>query len=572
MNVFHPPWSRFPNPGGDRPWLSHRSWLIVGASCVVLLALGAGLLGPGLVREFQQRTLQMAQDDLRKENYRQAWLRLEQAVQANPGDFIARRQLAQFYDEAGLPPALDAWRSLVRLDPGDDDNRFSLGLCALRLGNLSTARDALAGVSAAGREKAMYHRLAASIAMRTGNSEALASELAALARLDPKDPRTIFNEAALGLYGGVPERVAAARKRLEDLARGDPLRIRATLELVNESSRTGNPRAMEDLAERILPAAPRAPLLSLWSGQHRGLPEVITYMEAQPQPEARDAVHLAEWMCRQGMAPAALAWLDTLDPAVQVTPQVQAARATCLVQMKDWRGLEAAVRAGAWGRIPDDALDLAFAAHSQREWLHPDHAQDTWKDALDVAAKSRDGLRIMLLLATEFQWREEAEAVLWRMARAAPSNSSNWEKLAALATAEGSTQKLLEVYQSWVQATPDNATAAGGVAWLSALLDRSAEGVTEASNATNPGFVAAQALRYHRSGRGVEGVALLDGLPEAARGDIRPTLVRGVLLSDLGSREESERALARIPEAQLLPEERALLEAAHVRNGVAQSS
>jgi tetratricopeptide (TPR) repeat protein len=514
----------------------------------------------------------MAQDDMRQENYRQAWLRLEQAVQANPGDFIARRQLAQFYDEAGLSPALDAWRSLVRLDPGDDDNRFSLGLCALRLGDLATARDALTGVSPAGRSKAMYHRLTASIAMREGNSVALAAELAALSRLDPADPRTKFNEAALGLYSGIQERAAAARKRLEDLARGESLRIRATLELVNEASRTGIPRSMEDLAERILPPGPQAQLLSFWPARHRGLPELTAYMEAQPQPDARDAVHLAEWMCRQGHAPEALAWLDTLDPVVQVTPQVQAARATCLVQMKDWRGLEAAVRAGAWGRIPDDALDLAFAAHSQREWLHPDHAQDTWKDALDVAAKSRDGLKVMLLLATEFQWREEAEAVLWRMARATPSDSSNWEKLAALATAEGSTQKLLEVYQSWVQSTPDNAAAAGGVAWLSALLDRSAEGVTEASNATNPGFVAAQALRFHRSGRGTEGLSLLDALPEAVRSDLRPELVRGLLLSDLGNRDESESVLARIPEGQLLPEERALLEAAHVRNGSAASS
>jgi Tfp pilus assembly protein PilF len=529
-------------------------------------------MGPGLMRDLQERTLRMAQDDLRRENYRQAWLRLEQAVQSNPGDFMARRQLAQFYDEAGLPQALDEWRILVRLEPGNDRNRFGLALCALRAGDPAAAQDALAGVSAGGRLNETYHRLAAGIAMRSGDQGTLASELAALSHLEPNNPRALFNQAALALAGGAPGQAAAATAQLEELARGSPMRIRATLALIQEASRTGKAGGMEALAERILPRNSSPGLLSLWALPPRGMPELVAYMKAQPNPEAGDAVRLAEWLCRQGQSADSLFWLDRLDPSVLATPEVQAARATCLVQMMDWRGLEAAVRAGAWGRIPDDALDLAFAAHAQSEWLHPEHAKDTWNDALDVASRSRDGLGVMLLLATEFQWRDEAEAVLWRMAKAAPADVGNWEKLAALATAEGSTQKLLEVYQGWVGALPANKVAAGGVAWLSALLDRSAEGVMEAANASNAGFVAAEALRLHRSGRGMDGLALLDSLPDGARSDLRPALVRGLLLSDLGQRDESERVLALIPEAQLLPEERALLEAAHARNGGAGPS
>jgi len=570
MPHFHPPWSRFPNPGGEKPLLSTRSWWIAGAVCAVVVALGAGLLGPRLVRSFQQRSLRMAQDDLRQENYRQAWLRLEQAVQSNPGDFMARRQLAQFYDEAGLPPALDAWRTLVRLEPANDDNRFGLALCALRRGDLGTARSALAGVSATGQDGTMYHRLAASVAMRSGNREELAAELAALSRLEPGNARGIFNEAALELAGGTPGQSEAARSRLEELARGGTLRIRATLELIQDASRTGKPEALEALAGKILPIRPASSQVPSWPSRETGLLGLVAYMEAQPKPEPRDAVHLTDWMCRRGEAAEALAWLDSLDPTVQATQELQAARATCLVQMRDWRGLEAAVRAGAWGRIPDDALELAFAAHSQEEWQHTDHARETWSDAIDVASRSRDGLRVMLLLATEFQWRNETEAVLWRMVRAVPADPSNWERLAALTTAEGSTQKLLEVYQAWVQAVPKDPIAQGGVAWLSALLDRSAEGVLEASGSGNPGAVAAQALRLHRSGRASDGIALLATLQTSTREDARPALVRGLLLSDLGQRDASEDALARIPETQLLPEERSLLEAAHSRNGGAR--
>jgi tetratricopeptide (TPR) repeat protein len=501
MPTIYMPWSRFPNPGGERRWLTPRQWVIAILAFVLLLGASAAVVGPMLARAWHERSLQADLEELRREEYRQTWQGLEQAVQSDPENLAARRQLAEFYDEAGLPLALDEWRAIIHLDPANQANRLALAQCAQHLGQSAGGKD------------------------------------------------------------------AAGDRRLEELARGDSTRIRATLELIRKATRTGSPRSIEALARKVLPPASRPGLISSWLFPRRAMDDLIAYMVAQPQPGPGDVVALAEWMCRQGMAREALSWVDGLSPSLRATPQVQGARATCMVRLKSWRGVESAVRAGAWGAVPGEALDLAFTAHTLRELRLSDQAADKWSRALDVAGRSEGGLRILLRLASELQWQDEAEAALWRLAGASPGDTANWEQLAALATAEGSTQKLLDVYKAWAKTGQDNAEATGGVAWLSALLDRSAEGVMEASNLSNPGFVVAEALRLHRSGRGADGLALLDTLPQAAQGDVRPSLVRGLLLSDLGQRAESEHVLARIPESQLLPEERALLEAAHVRNG-----
>ena len=107
------PWSRFPELGDVRPprpprvWPRHlRYWL---AGAVVLLTLGVGIavwLAPKFERNLSARSVREAQVLLQQQDYRRALLVLQQAVQANPGDFEARRELARFYGEAGrLRPA-----------------------------------------------------------------------------------------------------------------------------------------------------------------------------------------------------------------------------------------------------------------------------------------------------------------------------------------------------------------------------------------------------------------------------------------------------------------------------------
>ena len=240
------PWSRYPDlappPDPRRRW--RRRWVAVGAAVALAGLLAAGYWG--VVRWIAWREkgiLQKAETAFFEHDFRRAQLLLEQAVQVNPRNLDARRQLAEFYERFGSPLALARWQDAVALEPERDEARYALAGCALRLGQPLVAREALVGVSAPGREGLEFHRLAAGLALLADDRPTLEHHLAALAALEPGDARARFNLAALQLVSPDPATSAAGRAALVALARNGPLRIRATIELMRFASRTPQPEA-----------------------------------------------------------------------------------------------------------------------------------------------------------------------------------------------------------------------------------------------------------------------------------------------------------------------------------------
>jgi tetratricopeptide (TPR) repeat protein len=570
MSLLPSSWSRLPTAGDEQPLEVERRRLrkLLISIGVVVVALGAAALwlGPKITRRLEQRSVRQAREFLQQQDYRRAQLMLEQAVQDNPSDFETRRELAKFYQEANSARAFAAWRSLVQDDPANDENRLGLATAGLRLNDIPAARDALSGMSAAGRATAEYHRIAAGIAMRMGDQAALAAELAALASLEPDDPRAQFDHALLELASGDEARMEAARGELIKLAQAGPTRIRATLELIRDATRRGGLTVYTDLADRLLPSPGGFPVPP-WLAQPRGLFDLILYMEGQPDPQPDDAAMLAEWLRRQGLAADAVFWLGSLSPAVENAAQVLPVRVACLVQINDWKSVEAGLRAGAWGRAPGDAISLAFAAHLQQERLHPDHSIDTWNDAIEISARSPEALRVLLRLSRAFGWRDQERATLLALTQAAPRDPEAWQSLAIEDAASGDTEKLYGLYQDWSRAVPDDPAVRGVMMWVAVLLKQAGPEDFKVSGAIDPAYAAAQALALRDADRAGEAEAVLAQLPPAARRDARVALVEGLLFAEAGRRAESEQALAVAAAAPLLPEERQLIGLARHLNG-----
>jgi tetratricopeptide (TPR) repeat protein len=570
MRRFHLPWSRFPDlrdpeEEAKASPIRWRLWLGIAAALLALLVVAAVWLAPKFERQLAEKSLRQAQEMLRLQDYRRAQLMLEQAVQTNPGDSESRRQLARFYEDIGSPRALPTWRELVRLTPGDDANEIGLALCALRLGDLASAREAASAVSGVGRATVEYHRLAAGIALKAGNQVVLDSEIAELATLEPDNARAQFNHAAVELASAKPILAEAARQELMTLARGKPLRIRATLELMRAAGRDAT--AYPILAEQILPPRGGLPSYLTWAMVPRGFFDLIVYMQAQPNPEPEDAAILADWLRRQGLAAEAAFWLGTLETATQNDPQVMAVRASCFVQTHDWRSLAGALRQGAWGRVSDDIVNLAMASRLQAERRQAGHARDSWSDALDLAGNSFETLRAMLRLSEEMGWPQQTEATLQRIIKVNPRTPAAWQALAAIAIGAGATERLYEIDNAWVRADPGEPAALASRAWIAAVLGRSTPAdAADDKNLSAPAFAAARALKLRAADRGAEALALLDGLPPAAKDDRHVALVRGLLLADRGQRVESEQALGAAAAGPLLPEESLLVQGAHARN------
>ncbi len=446
---------------------------------------------------------------------------------------------------------------LVELEPGNDANFLGLAGVALRLRESGAAQRALADVSAAGRLTAPYLRVAAGLALSTGNQPALAKSLAALAQLEPDNLRTQFNAAAVQVFSRDPSQLVAARAKLEELARHGPLRIRATLQLLKLVPPSAGQTAYATLASRLLPD-------SLNAGQP-GFSELAQHMEAAPQPEPIDASELVYWLAAHGRAAEALRWIARLDADTRASDPVLVACALCAALVRDWPALSSALQAGAWGPTTKGVVELAFGARAQHDQVSFERALETWDDAVTLSAKSLESLRMLEKLASLWTWPAARENVLWQTARSFPHEQTVWRMLAIAAESAGDSGKLATVFTAWAAAWPDDRYVRSSREFLGVLReDTDPVLVREAIAALGrpdalPEEVAAAAWALSREGRAPEGLAALDKVAEQTAQRPRAALIYGVLLADAGRVAESKRFLALAPSERLLPEERALL-------------
>ncbi|MEI6860665.1 MAG: tetratricopeptide repeat protein [Verrucomicrobiota bacterium] len=560
-------WSRFPSHGSSGP-SPRRRRLILGAAFVVF-ALGAGLGLRHWVAVSERRNAREAEAAFLDHNFQRTQMLLEQAVQVNPRNLAARRSLAEFYERANPPLALARWREAVALEPERDEARLGLAGSSLRLGEVAAAREALSGVSAAGRDTAGYQRLAAGVALLADDRPGLEAALAHIAQLEPGDLRAQFNLAATQL-GSPDSRIAATgRAALIGLARSGALTIRATLELMRAAGRTPSPEvAWGDLAREI-----GANFVGL-----AGRLALVRHMQAQPAPQAGDVAALLGGMRELGLASEALVWLDGLDATLRAAPEVRTAQADSVAYLRDWRRLQPLVLDGAWGAAPTDAVTLAFAARVQHEGAGASRARATWDDALDLARPQLSALRILLRLSEAWGWADATKAALWRIANNFPAETSAWRALAAGADAEDDSTEAGEVARSWAQAQPGNTVAQARRQWLAVLdntdtpaLQAAARGALTAADGSAPESLAAGALLLHRAGRTEEALAALARHEPALAGAPRAALAYGWLLAQAGRGSAAERWLALAGTAKLLPKERALLEQAKARPAAPRS-
>jgi hypothetical protein len=534
-----------------------------------VLALGLlGLAGDwGLARWTawrEQQNLANAETAFFAHDFARTRLLLEQAVQVNPRDLDARRQLAEFYGRFNLSLALDLWREAVVLEPERDAPRLALAACALQLNQPEIARETLAYVSAVGRDSLEFHRLEAGLAMLAADRPALVQELEAMTRLDPGGLRAQFDLAALQLVSPDPVAAAQGRAELVALARGGPLCIRATLELLRSAGRSPHPETeWNQLTHEVLPEVPVAADWML----------LVQQMEEQPVPEPNDAAALINWMGETSLAREALVWFTTLEARDQAAPAVRQAQAGCAAHLHDWVLLQSLLSAGAWGAMPVDVVTLAFAARRQREGAHPDHARDTWGDALDEAQAGLPALQVLLRLSGIWAWPEATEATLWHIADNFPGESSAWRALAAGAEAEGDSTEAWKVVQAWAHAQPANPAAQAQAQWFGVLLNQGGPELPTAARAAllapeaAPEARAAGALLLLRAGQADEARAALMSHEADFVTAPRAELLYGVVLAATGQADASERWLSAADKLRLLPQERALLDQARARNG-----
>lgn len=245
-------WDRGRSWWGARTESQRDQWRIA-AIVLLLVPVGAAAyrVGRPMLHRWQRdQALAEARELAAKKDYRAALVALHRAVAKSPSEVQTWKQVADFLGELGSPEVLVARKNLVWLAPDDLSLRLGFVLDALRFGDVAGAREAVAGVREAAREEVDFFRMAAALAYATGRTEEFERSLTELLARAPADREAALDLATLRLWGADPARAEAARTALTELLAHPEVRVRAAVELLKHTARTGTrPEANALVAE-----------------------------------------------------------------------------------------------------------------------------------------------------------------------------------------------------------------------------------------------------------------------------------------------------------------------------------
>jgi len=556
--------------------LTETQWDVARAVALIvalgLVGVAGYFVGLPAWRHWQNRqALAQAGVFAQKRDYRDLMLALRRATELAPGDMASWRAAADLLAEIGSPDTLIAREQLTRLAPGDMALRLALAEDALRFGRFDTVESTLSGLDAAARGNIAFHRLAAAVAMAMGRPADLNRELQAILAAEPGNLDARFTYAALRLWGPDAAASAAGEAELEKLLSEPPIRIRAAIELLSSSSRLGDPGKVTDVLTRILArfapnAAPdfSAPTVPAWNTLIEGLKSA-----AAPVPS--DAALVARWLAEIGRWPEALAWIDSLAPAVRGVPLVLDIAAEISAEHDELGRLDGLLRAGAWGDWPAGAQLLALASRVQVQHYGADHGRQTWTDAMTACGDSYTGLRALARLSSEWHYDEGEELVLHRILARDPKAFWAYGTLRGLYLQRNDFPHLWELYGAWSQQLPDDASISAAWLMLGALLDHSDQAAGARAAALRERFPdslpaeVAQAAVLWRLGRAPDAWRVLSATPPAARQRPDVSFWIALIQADLGNRSETVAALARARPGAMTGIERELLRSAAIK-------
>jgi tetratricopeptide (TPR) repeat protein len=537
----------------------------------VLAGLGLWLFGrPAYHRYKAERSFKQARAFLEKGDLQNAALSLRQTLALNPSDVKATRQMAELVAEIRSPAALGWWRRVVELEP-TMENQILLAAIAQRFEKppFPIAAQTLEQLRGPGETNLNYHLVAAQLAIRLNQISAAQSHLRTAIGLNPTNQLHQFNLATLRLQASDAADAEAARKELLGLADSPTLGANALRSLSAQALKQRRLPEAQAHSERLL-ALPQATfedvlhhLTVLDEAKHAELPAWIERMQQRASTNSTQAALAATWLKMHQRAREAVTWLGTLPPAVRDAMPVPLAEAECFIAARDWTGLEERLDKQRWDEL--EFLRLAFLARAHREQGRGEIARASWTRAMNATAARVEYAAGLVQLAADWGWTDEAEDLLWVVAKRTSRDTWPLQMLFRHYTATKNTLGLYRVHQVLLERDPTSLPLKNNLAMYALLLDRDlARAGTLAKEAyeaekTNTFFVSTYAFSLHVRGKSTEGLKLMQTLPEAELQRPEIATYYAVLLSAAGERDKAKPYFAAAEKGRLLPEERRLL-------------
>lgn len=545
--------------------------LIVGGLIGLILIIVLGYAGITVFHRWQERRLiRRAAAYLSGGDVKAATLSARRAFQMNPANADAARAIAQIADRAGDRAAPDWWRKVVELQPQNTEDALALVRSALRVNDLSTAEKTLNGLSEAAKQTAGYHAASGRLAEMKKNPVQAEIHWARANEIAPDNTSYQFQLALLRLGMSDQTKRASSLQVLERLRADPKQRTVATRTLILDGvARKEDVHRMQALAQELqsYPEAPFSDRLLyldiLRQLRDPGFAEYLRNLQHDASSHPADLATLLSWMSSSEAAEAAIEFAKTLPAESLAKWPVPPALAATYASLKDWAGLEQMTKTTEWAQF--NFLRRAYLSRALRAQGKKIPAEQEWVAAQKEASVQSQTLLLLARTVATWGWEAETVDLLWVLAKGDDTKLEALQTLYQHYAKLGDTAGLYRTLLRLVEALPNDLPLQNNLAQISLLLRADVERARKAAaeiktkEPSNGAYISTYAFSLFTKGDVKAAVQAMDQLgPEQLR-DPSVAVYYGIVLATDGQKEKAREYLRRAPEANLLPEEKALV-------------
>ncbi|CAN5519786.1 hypothetical protein BH18VER1_BH18VER1_01830 [soil metagenome] len=540
---------------------------------IIIFLIGAGVLGHRSFRKWQERRLVAQANALVNEGeLKAASLDARRIIQINPESAEGCRIMARITERAESPTAVEWRRRAADLAAGSAADLLALAKTASRFDDVANRDYALSRLPEEAKNSAEYHSVEADIAQARRDAAGMAEHLQEAVRLDPANKEYASRLAAVQLSAADRQVREQGRQTLLQLQNDPASRREATRRLIDDALRrnefdvaVGYGRQLQEMPEREF-SDQLLLLRALHGAIDPGFTAFLQQLQAEAAADPDRIAKLISWFNANKMPAAAVTWAAQLSPDVMARRAVPIALSDSYIAVQDWAQLQRLVKDGNWGGF--EFLRTALAARALREQGNHMESAAQWAEAMK---KAGDDSKLAVTLAEIVQkwgWRDEAIELFWAASKHPAKGDEALQALYRHFASTGASQELYRVLLHRREFRPDDLNVQNNIAQLSLLLNLNAEqGQRFASDLyerepANPAYASTYAFALYTKGDTKKALAVFNSMkPEDLR---RPEIAAyyGAVLAAAGEQQQAEEFLALGETAQLLPEERTLIERA----------
>jgi predicted Zn-dependent protease len=544
---------------------------ILGAIVLVILLAWGGW--SGYQRWEERHQVRRATFFIEHADFKSAALSARRALQLNANSTGAMRIMAQLAEKARDRVALDWRRKIVQLEPSSMPDAIALSNCALQFGDMQTAEKSLTGISASGKNTAAFHAAAGRLAKARKNPVEEKREFGQALQLSPE------NESYQMEYALACLEQTNAAERSEGLAILDRLRsspaqrMAATRALfVDGAMYHHDPEELHNLA-KDLQSYPEAAFTDrllyldvLRQLRDREYVSYLTQIEKDAVTKPIDLAALLSWMNMKGMSLVAIDFAKSVPAEVLTKWPVPSALAEAYGRVSDWPALQKLTANGNWGEY--EFLRHAYHTRALRGENNPAAATREWTEATKAASAQPQLVLMLARMIYDWGWKNESIDLLWQLTKYAEMQFEALHALYLYYQKGHDTHGLYRVLSRLNEIDPGDVKVQNNLAQVSLLLrvdlERSGKRASELYNnePSDPAYVSTYAFWLYVKGDSKGALNAMSKLREEQLQDPPLAAYYGIFLAAAGDKEKARQYLERGKQADLLAEEKTLLERA----------